>query len=68
MRLKKIEHESGLSPQALDVVKTLYYRPEMFGRPFSSLTDALLRGDSAWSVGERELFAAYTSHLNKCPF
>ena len=23
---------------------------------------------SAWSVGERELFAAYTSHLNACHF
>ncbi len=68
MRLKKIEHESGLPAQALDVVKTLYYRPEIFGRPFSSLTHALLRGESTWLVGERELFAAYTAHLNRCPF
>ncbi len=68
MRLKKVELESGLPPQALDVVKALYYRSEIFGRPFSALTHALLRGDSAWSVGERELFAAYTAYLNKCPF
>jgi hypothetical protein len=25
-----------------------------------------MRGDSEWSVGERELFAAYTSHLITC--
>jgi hypothetical protein len=27
-----------------------------------------LRGPSEWSVGERELFAAYTSKLNHCRF
>jgi hypothetical protein len=68
MRLKKIERECGLPTEMLDVVKTLHYRPEFFGRAFSALTHVLLRGESAWSVGERELFAAYTSYLNKCPF
>jgi hypothetical protein len=72
MRLQKINRESGLPAQmlgtALDVVKVLNYRPELFGRAFSSLTHVLLRGESDWAVGERELFAAYTSHLNKCPF
>ena len=68
MRLKKVETAGGLPPQTLDVVKTLYCRPELFGRSFSALTHALLRGDSQWSVGERELFAAYTAYLNKCPF
>ena len=29
---------------------------------------ALLRGPSAWSVGERELFAAFVSALNHCHF
>lgn len=68
VRLPKIEQDCGLPPNMLDVVKTLSYRPELFGRPFSSLTHVLLRGESAWSVGERELFAAYTAYLNKCPF
>jgi len=27
-----------------------------------------MRGPSEWSVGERELFAAYTSKLNQCVF
>ena len=51
-----------------DVAKTLLYRPEFFGNPFSDLVQELLRGRSEWSVGERELFAAYTSKLNRCVF
>jgi hypothetical protein len=31
-------------------------------------TQAVLRGPSPWSVGERELFAAFTSKLNQCVF
>lgn len=54
------------SPQ--DIVKTVMYRPEYFGRPYSNLVHELLRGPSEWSVGERELFAAFTSHLNACRF
>jgi hypothetical protein len=27
-----------------------------------------MRGPSEWTVGERELFAAYTSYLNRCPY
>jgi hypothetical protein len=27
-----------------------------------------MRGPSQWSVGERELFAAFTSRLNQCLF
>ena len=27
-----------------------------------------MRGPSEWSAGERELFAAFTSLLNQCPF
>lgn len=50
------------------VVKTLYYRPEYWGAAFSTLLQDLLRGPSAWSVGERELFAAFTSRLNECHF
>ena len=51
-----------------DVLKTVYYRPEFFGAPYSSLLHDLMRGPSEWSVGERELFAAFTSRLNQCPF
>lgn len=51
-----------------DIVRTLWYRPASFGKPVSVWTQAVMRGDSEWSVGERELFAAFTSHLNKCRF
>ena len=49
-----------------DVVKMLMYRPEFFGTPFSDLLHDVMRGPSRWSPGERELFAAYTSQLNRC--
>jgi len=50
------------------VVRTLLYRKEFFGRPFSRLTQQVMRGDSPWSVGEREMFAAFVSRLNQCVF
>lgn len=64
--LKVIRIMSGAEP--VDVIKTLLYRPEFFGAPFSAATQAALRGPSAWSVGERELFAAFVSRLNRCRF
>jgi hypothetical protein len=51
-----------------DVVKTIYYRPEFFGAPYSTLLQDIMRGPSDWTVGERELFAAFVSGLNQCPF
>jgi hypothetical protein len=64
--LETIRERSGREP--LGVVKTLLYRPEVFGRPFSSALDRVMRGPSEWSAGERELFAAFTSQLNQCPY
>jgi hypothetical protein len=54
--------------RAPDVVRTLMYRPGFFGRHMNGWTHAVMRGPSEWSVGERELFAAFTSRLNQCPF
>ena len=53
---------------APDVVRTLKYRAHLFGRPHSAHTQAVMRGPSEWSVGERELFAAFVSNLNRCQF
>jgi hypothetical protein len=64
--LDQIRERSGAEP--LGVVKTIMYRPEIFGRPFSEALDLVMRGPSEWSPGERELFAAFTSLLNQCPF
>ena len=52
----------------LDVVRVFMYRPEYFGRTFCDLAHVMLRGPSDWSVGERELFGAFTSSLNSCVF
>ena len=54
--------------RAPDVVRTLKYRPQFFGAPHSQHTQAVMRGASEWSVGERELFAAFVSRLNRCVF
>jgi hypothetical protein len=51
-----------------DVVKTFLYRREFFGKPASEAAHRVMRGPSEWTVGERELFAAFTSRLNQCPF
>ena len=50
------------------VVRTLRYRKEFFGHPFSKLTEQVMRGASEWTVGEREMFAAFVSRLNQCVF
>ena len=81
MRVHRVEHGHGLKQKLIlalirivsrrrvpDVVKTVMYRPEFFGRPQCEWTQAVMRGPSEWSVGERELFAAFTSKLNQCVF
>jgi uncharacterized peroxidase-related enzyme len=51
-----------------DVAKVSMRRPAFFGRPFLALAQEALRGESVWSVGERELFAAVVSGANRCNF
>jgi hypothetical protein len=64
--LDAIRARRGTEPP--DVLKTLHYRPELFGRPFSDTLDLAMNGPSDWGVGERELFAAFVSSLSQCPF
>jgi len=66
MRLACVDAVSVERP--LGVLKTIHYRPELFGRPFSSALDAAMRGPSEWTAAERELFAAFVSSINQCPF
>jgi hypothetical protein len=51
-----------------DVRLMLMYRPELFGRPFSEALQEIVREESEWSAGERELFATFVSAQNQCPF
>ena len=57
-----------ITGHAPGVVRTLMYRKEFFGQPWTDLTQQVMRGPSPWSVGERETFAAYVSRLNQCVF
>ncbi|MEO5566840.1 MAG: hypothetical protein ABIR92_00015 [Gemmatimonadaceae bacterium] len=80
MRLKRVHSGHGLRDKlflmlmrvvaghAPGVVRTLRYRKEYFGGPWSSLTQQVMRGPGEWTVGEREIFAAFVSQLNKCVF
>ena len=54
--------------RASDVVRTLHYRKSFFGSAQRELTQQVMRGESGWSVWDRELFAAYVSRLNACEF
>jgi uncharacterized peroxidase-related enzyme len=51
-----------------DVIKTSLYRPKFFGRSWLKLLRMVMRGQSSWTPGQRELFGAFTSRLNACPY
>jgi hypothetical protein len=81
MRLHQVEHGHRLPQKLLigmirlvsghrtqDILRTLLYRPAFFGTPYSAYVQAVMRGPSEWSVGERELFAAFVSRKNQCAF
>ena len=51
-----------------DISLALRYRPELFGQPVSEYFEEVMKGPSDWSEAERELFAAFVSKLNQCPF
>jgi hypothetical protein len=51
-----------------DVIKLVKYRADFYGRPMQGVTHEAMRGPSAWSVGDRELMAAFVSKTNECEF
>lgn len=81
MRLQVLDHGHTLATRLLfrfirvasghrapDVVKTLRYRPEFFGSHMNEVFHEVMRGPSAWSIGDRELMAAFVSRTNACEF
>jgi hypothetical protein len=65
---REIERQLEENGFVSDVGLMLQYRPDLFGGSFSEALQELMRGPSEWSVGERELFAAFVSAENQCPF
>ena len=51
-----------------DAAKMVFYRPDFYGSRAKEFTHEAMRGPSAWSVGDRELMAAYVSQVNGSAF
>lgn len=51
-----------------DAAKLVFYRPDFYGGLAKEFTHEAMRGPSAWSVGDRELMAAYVSTVNESAF
>jgi alkylhydroperoxidase family enzyme len=50
----------------VDAVKLALYRKDFYGA--GDLTHEAMRGDSPWSIGDRELMAAVVAQANASPF
>lgn len=81
MRLHEVERGDGLRSQILirflslvsgmrlpDAARFAFYYKQFSGDAMSEWTHVAMRGESDWSVGERELMAAMTASWNACPF
>lgn len=81
MRLQKVEKGDGFFSALLirfisavsgmrlpDAARIVMYHRDFYGKPMTAWTHAAMRGESGWTVGERELFAAMTARWNQCPF
>lgn len=81
MRLQILEKGHGLGTKflfavirtasrqpVLDVIKLVKYRPDFYGAPMSDVTQEAMRGPSPWSIGDRELMAAFVAKTSQCEF
>ena len=64
----QVDHLLERDGYVSDISRALRYRPELFGEPVSAYFQEVMKGPSEWSEAERELFAAFVSKLNQCPF
>jgi uncharacterized peroxidase-related enzyme len=63
-----LEEWERLAGPPSDVSLALAYRPDFFGDPLNAWIDSVVRGDSEWSSGDRELMGSFTAHEHRCPF
>lgn len=81
MRLHEVEKGDGIGYSMLfrfistvsgmrlpDAARIVMYHKDFYGKPMTTWTHAAMRGQSSWSVGERELIAATVAKWNSCPF
>lgn len=81
MRLRILNSGHGLGTKALfaligtvsrqpllDIVKLVRYRADFYGKPMGQVTHEAMRGSSKWSVGDRELMAAFVAKINRSEF
>lgn len=81
MRLQILDSGHGLGTKALfavirtvsrhpvlDVLKLFKYRADFLGDWMGAVAQEAMRGPSAWSVGDRELMAAFVAKTNQCEF
>jgi uncharacterized peroxidase-related enzyme len=81
MRLNKVEKGDGFFHALLirfillvsgmrlpDAARIVMYHQEFYGKPMTAWTQASMRGESSWSIGERELFAVMVAKWNSCAF
>ena len=81
MRLHEVERGGTLGTRLLfkfismvsgmrlpDAARIVMYYKGFYGDPMTAWTHPAMRGESGWSVGERELMAAMTAKWNACAF
>lgn len=81
MRLPEIERGDGFGNRLLirfisivsgmrlpDAARVAFYHKDFFGTPMGAWTQAVMRGPSIWTVGERELMAAMVAKWNSSAF
>jgi AhpD family alkylhydroperoxidase len=78
MRLSILDHGHGPATKVLfaliraasrqpvlDVIKVAKYRSDFYGGPMQRVVQEAMRGPSRWSVGDRELMAAFVAKTNR---
>jgi alkylhydroperoxidase family enzyme len=81
MRLSEVEKGDGFTFRLLikfisivsgmrlpDAARIVMYHRDFYSKPMTAWTQAAMRGESNWSVGEREFFVSMIAKWNACAF